>query len=773
LNKEDLPTQRLLLQLGSCYLNVVRQNQIDIDSGLVLAAQRMRLNPLSVIDEGGAGVHADGDLTRTGAIYAFRPASRPADLDSAMKYLDAARAGMDWARDENRLCQTFTLLGKTYLEKSDTARAAAAFGQVIRRAAASGNKRAEALAWAYWGTYSAFLPTTLAARIDRLKRADTLYQQLGDLRSQIYTLSNIGYLSFAGGQIAQSRNCFATALRLEDSISFRYTHYTLDLLCLISVVTGDHENAVRYAIEEVKAAESTGDSTALALIYARIMHVEKVRQDQGAAAIDWGRKALAEFARWGEGQQAYPVVYILADLLVKNGKQREALQLVQDHVQAYLPAGTADRVLAFLTLGDFYTRLDSLDKAETYLLRAERDQKLLSPNMGARHDFYLNFLLGDLYFRKGQPEKSRPYLNKTLSFPNSETDFFNLATIQKDLAGIDSAAGRFKEAYLHSWRYVTLTDSLRRKDNLRQVAELRAKYEIDKKDNNIKLLNQQAALQDARNRQNLFTRNVLIAGAGALLLFLALLYSRFRIKQRANQQLEVQKSEITQKNTILQHLVQEKEWLLKEVHHRVKNNLHTVICLLESQARHLENDALKAIEISQHRIYAMSLIHQKLYQSTDLKAIDMAVYLSEFIPYLRTSFDTAERIRFSLDVEPIELDVAQAVPIALIVNEAVTNSIKYAFPGDRKGIIAIGMRREGENIRLQIADNGVGIDPGLFDNPSPSLGLKLIRGLSEDLGASIHFRNEDGTVIQIVFHAEFAKSDEKPNPSFITEAINV
>lgn len=790
LNLEDNATQRLLLQLASCYLNVVRQNQIDIDSGLVLAGQRMHLNPILVIDESEMDASADVDpgrlqhslarktgsdyfrlLNRIGAIYAFRPASRPNDLDSAIKYLNAAGTGMDRARDENRLCQTLSLLGKSYLERSDTGKAATAFSQAIQKAEQTGNKRAAALAWSYWGTYSAFLPTTIDDRIGRLKKADSLYQQLGDIRSRIYTLSNIGYLNFAAGRPAESRNNFATALTLEKSIQFRFTHYTLDLLCMNAIITGDHESSIRYAFDEVTAAESSGDSTALAIIYARRMYVDQAKPDNGVEALEWGRKALAEFNRSGEGQLAYPVVYKLADLLFANGKPVEALKLVQQQVNEFPPLSPADNALAFLNLGEFYIRVDSLDKAEFYLRHAEKKQKQWSLQMGTIHDFLLNFLLGDLYFRKGQFEKSRIYLNTALSYPNSESDFSNLGRVEKELAEIDSSAGRFKEAYLHAQRYVALTDSLRKRDDIRQVGELRAKYEIDKKDNNIKMLNQQAALRDARNRQNLFTRNAVIAGAAALLLFLALLYNRFLVKQRANQQLEVQKSEISQKNAILQHLVQEKEWLLKEVHHRVKNNLHTVICLLESQARHLANDALKAIEISQHRIYAMSLIHQKLYQSTDLKAIDMAAYLSEFIHYLRTSFDTAEQICFQLDVEPIELDVAQAVPIALIVNEAVTNSMKYAFPGEREGVISIEMQREGGTITLQIADNGVGIDLTLFENPSPSLGLKLIRGLSEDIGATVHFGNDNGTLILIAFHAEFPKSSANPDQPFMTEAI--
>ncbi|MEP6628534.1 MAG: sensor histidine kinase, partial [Ginsengibacter sp.] len=211
---------------------------------------------------------------------------------------------------------------------------------------------------------------------------------------------------------------------------------------------------------------------------------------------------------------------------------------------------------------------------------------------------------------------------------------------------------------------------------------------------------------------------------------------------------------INDKNLALQQFLHEKEWLLKEVHHRVKNNLHTVICLLESQAAYLENDALKANENTQHRIYAMSLIHQKLYKSEDIKTIDMSIYLPEFVDYLRDGFGIQQQIHFDLDIEPIKLGVSQAIPLALILNEAITNSIKYAFPLNKKGAIVVAMHKSDKNIEVVIADNGIGIDPLLADTVLNSLGLQLMKGLSEDIEGQIVFQNKNGTKITITFNVD-------------------
>jgi two-component sensor histidine kinase len=240
---------------------------------------------------------------------------------------------------------------------------------------------------------------------------------------------------------------------------------------------------------------------------------------------------------------------------------------------------------------------------------------------------------------------------------------------------------------------------------------------------------------------------VIIEGAFMLLIIAVLLYRQALLRKKND-------GIINQQNDQLQHLAREKEWLLQEVHHRVKNNLHTVIGLLESQAAYLEDDALKANEISKHRIYAMSLIHQQLYKAAHIKTIDMSVYLPELLDYLRESFGIARTIRFQLAIERLKLGVSQALPIGLIVNEAVTNAIRYAFPPGRSGTISVSMHQANDKISLDIADDGVGIDPVVINAESTSLGMKLMNGLTEDIDGEIRFTNENGTKITIVFNLD-------------------
>lgn len=149
----------------------------------------------------------------------------------------------------------------------------------------------------------------------------------------------------------------------------------------------------------------------------------------------------------------------------------------------------------------------------------------------------------------------------------------------------------------------------------------------------------------------------------------------------------------------------------------------------------------------------MSMIHQKLYQSDNLSCYDFSTYAAEMVEYLKDSFNTGLRIKFELDIEPIEMNISHLVPLGLILNEVITNSIKYAFPGGRPGNISINLKHSQVNrFVLTIADDGIGIeeeDLGLVK--MNSFGFTLIRGLCGDIGGQLEIRKEHGTVVQITF----------------------
>ena len=327
---------------------------------------------------------------------------------------------------------------------------------------------------------------------------------------------------------------------------------------------------------------------------------------------------------------------------------------------------------------------------------------------------------------------------------------------------VDSARQHYPEAIRHYQQYKALQDSIFNETKSKQITQLSIQYETEKNKHEITVLNQKNQLAQSRLEQSQLVKNLTIGGIALLFIIIGLLYRQYRHKQQSNKV-------ILHKNEQLQHYLTEKEWLVKEIHHRVKNNLQIVMSLLNSQSAFINNDAaLTAIHDSQHRVHAMSLIHQKLYNSENLSSIDMSFYIRELVSYLSDSFDTGHRIRFELNIEPLQMDVSQAVPLGLILNEAITNSIKYAFPDDRDGIIAVSLSNTSANhYLLSISDNGIGMTSDTIK--TGSLGMSLMKGLSEDLDGNISIENNNGTTIKVSFlHDVAVKRPDTLSASFVS-----
>ena len=198
----------------------------------------------------------------------------------------------------------------------------------------------------------------------------------------------------------------------------------------------------------------------------------------------------------------------------------------------------------------------------------------------------------------------------------------------------------------------------------------------------------------------------------------------------------------------------EKEVLLKEIHHRVKNNMQVISSLLSLQSRHLEDPkAIGMFKDCQHRIRSMALVHEKLYQSKDLSRIDFGQYLQNLVVYLVHSYQIdSGRVQLKIDVGDAALDISTAIPCGLIVNELVTNAMKHAFPGGRKGEVRVVLRPGADGrFTLTVGDNGVGIPAGVDFRTTDTLGMQLVTMLVDQLNGAIELASKPGTVFRISF----------------------
>lgn len=220
-------------------------------------------------------------------------------------------------------------------------------------------------------------------------------------------------------------------------------------------------------------------------------------------------------------------------------------------------------------------------------------------------------------------------------------------------------------------------------------------------------------------------------------------------EERLQRDLYLRAEQIEQSNALLRESLLDKETLLREIHHRVKNNLQVIAGLLRMQARQV-HDAAAHVALSDmgNRVRAIAEIHQLLYSSTDLAHVDMSEFMSDLAKNLFSVYQIEpERVRMKLEIPATNLEIGVAVPYGLMLNELVSNALKHAFPAGRSGTVLVRLDASGE--MLEVSDDGIGLPTGLDAAQTASLGLRLVHLLAEQIGAQVRVESKRGTSVSV------------------------
>jgi two-component sensor histidine kinase len=527
---------------------------------------------------------------------------------------------------------------------------------------------------------------------------------------------------------------------------------------------------VTYSELAVKYGESTGDtSLQMARIYNETGQAY-MQIGKAETAIAYEKKAIGIAKKYDTLEYFVPMIRYLCYPLLVLKRNEEAIQQIKDVEKIIssrkktLPDNQRASFLSTQVL--VYGATKQYDKAEP---RAKELAALLKKHRATDYVYLFASSLSAYFVNTHQGKEAEIYADSLLLFSQATNLKQGIYTSYLTKSRADSAVGNLLGALTYYQRYKKMTDSVFDERSGFQLAQFQVEFETEKKDNDIKVLQQQQEIQKATLERSRTTNTIVVTGVIVLALLLGLLYSRYRIKQRLHRQLEQKQQAINEKNGILEQLVSEKDalitekdWLVREIHHRVKNNLQIVISLLNAQTEFLENSiALSAIQASRERMEAIAIIHQKLYQAENDTLIHIYGYIYELVDNLQDSFANARDIQFQLDIADIVLDISQSVPLGLILNEAITNAIKYAYREGERGIVSISLKpTDFQQIELRIADNGPGLPPGFDWKNSSSLGLQLINLLAQQLKGELYFVNRNGLEITLVFKpARFMPGD--------------
>ncbi|MGB0934190.1 MAG: sensor histidine kinase, partial [Lishizhenia sp.] len=364
---------------------------------------------------------------------------------------------------------------------------------------------------------------------------------------------------------------------------------------------------------------------------------------------------------------------------------------------------------AYANLGEYFLSLDILDSASFYINRVNEICEIYSLRTASINTLSM---LVKLEEKKGNLSRALDY-QKRLTKVQEEVihDEVNLATVELNKLFEESTS-------LDKMDYV------------------------------------EGLLLDVEKKNSSLIKLIIVCGIFFILLIL-IVYVAYRQQNKLNKALMVQRTSIFQKNTLIDQALKEKEILLKEIHHRVKNNLQIISSLLNLQSRTISDEkALRALSEGRARIQAIALLHQKLYQNETFSTINIDDYLNDLTTNLRHTLVSPEQIiNIKIVSKDIILNLDTAVPLGLIISELVTNSLKHAFKGREEGEIVIEVNKAFKNkFVLEIYDNGIGL-PVHFKIPMEgSLGTEIIEALSEQLEGTLSYeRHKPGAYFQLYF----------------------
>jgi two-component sensor histidine kinase len=302
---------------------------------------------------------------------------------------------------------------------------------------------------------------------------------------------------------------------------------------------------------------------------------------------------------------------------------------------------------------------------------------------------------------------------------------------------LDSVTGHWKDAYEHYRQYVNIRDSTFNKETLRKMVMSQMQYENEKQDASIKSEQEKKDLiaeEEIKRQRNI--KNSSFAVLALVLLFSVVVYR--------------QRNKIAGEKKRSDQLVIDKELLLREIHHRVKNNLEIVSSLLALQSAQIDDPNTKeAMLAGQNRVHSIGIVHQKLYQGENLGHIEMKDYFINLSESILDSFGAEKKVTVECAMDQLEVDIDTAVPLGLIVNELLTNTLKYAFPEGQKGNVLIKLQKHSNGaLHLEVSDNGVG-KSGITHGTG--FGGQLVALLTQQLNGTMKEEIKDGTHVYFDF----------------------
>jgi two-component sensor histidine kinase len=492
---------------------------------------------------------------------------------------------------------------------------------------------------------------------------------------------------------------------------------------------GDLGKAAEYALLSLRLGERQNDLHARALAHSDLSNLfwKQEKYDKG---LEQGLLSLSLFEAIGINDLDYDfTLYVVGNNYMAMGKLENALTHFEHAIAIGERYGFYNNLSdVYISLADLYGKLNKYAQAEEAALRAISYCERLNNNFMLMRAW---LSLGKLQNLQGKFLSAITSLNNSIEVATVDFgDAFYLSEAYQNLGRAYAGSHSYKEAYLAFEKYDELKKEVFTAEAAERMSQIQTEFEVAQKENTI-------LIQGTQIKKQQTVQTLIMIVSILLFLYLLLLFKAVRNNSK--------------KNKLLQAQNEEKEFLLKEIHHRVKNNLEIVTGLLSLQSEQIRDPKIRETMInSQQRVHSMSMIHQKLYQGKSLSHIEMKDYFQNLGNQVVQTYGMEERIGIECDMEALSVDIDYAIPIGLIVNELLSNALKYAFPDNSKGKICIRLQKRDTKLHLEVSDNGIGKN---VSNKSvgTGFGTQLIALLTTQLDGVMNLSVDQGTIVTFDF----------------------
>jgi len=506
---------------------------------------------------------------------------------------------------------------------------------------------------------------------------------------------------------------------------------------------GNYELALRKHLIALELRQKIGDKKYISVSYNNIGLIYRAKKDY-SKAIYYYLNSLKIKQELNDEQGMIDAYINIGSAFQSSGKSDSNYYYAQ---KAYLLAKkNNDKSDMIAAESNMAVALVMMNRSKDALVILERIEKSAAEenNSNVLKTVYETY--GDLYLKEKQYKNALLYFEKGLSLAISKQRKESMELFYRKIAKTQYLLGNYKIAFEQFEKSRALSDSMFNEENSRQMNELSAVYESNEKEKKIVQLNAEKLVANNESLQRKKERNYLILLTLLSLCFALLAYRAYSSNKKKNELLN-------EKNSLIEKALDEKEFLMREIHHRVKNNLQMVSSLLSLQSNYIKDEtALEAVNDSRNRVHSMSLIHQSLYGEEDLSTIEINDYVQKLVENLYQSYTiNPDKIKLITDIDAMKLDVDTIIPIGLILNELITNCLKYAFPNQTNGMIKVIFKEINGQIKLSVYDNGIGLPENFMNNQKKTFGHKMIHAFLKKLNGKINMYSEDGTKVDIEF----------------------